>query len=269
MRAGLFCLLGLMLAACGRIGYEQVQLGEWPADGGRSDAAAVPADRPVTEWPADGPADAPVDGPAADLPPDVPPDAPPDLPVDTRADAADGFPAAVSLTGMYGRQTGTQYLDWCPDDQVLIGLAGATQPSGTLYTNLVGLCGTPQLTSSAPYRVTSIRGLAALPARGSGEVEFSLLCPAGRAIVGIEGRADADLRALSFICADLVVTGGPTGYELTLGSNRTVEPLMNVAGGTPFSESCRFGHLARGTSVWAGPSIQAFGLACSTFAVRP
>jgi hypothetical protein len=265
MRAGLFCLLGLMLAACGRIGYEQVQLGAWPADGGATDTAA-PADRPAADLPADGPgADGAVDAPAADRPPD----APPDLPMDTRPDAADSLPAAMSLTGMYGRQTGTQYLDWCPDDQVLIGLAGATQPSGTLYTNLVGLCGTPQLTSSAPYRVTSIRGLAALPARGSGEVEFSLLCPAGRAIVGIEGRADADLRALSFICADLVVTGGPTGYELTLGSNRTVEPLMNVAGGTPFSESCRFGHLARGTSVWAGPSIQAFGLACSTFAVRP
>ena len=69
--------------------------------------------------------------------------------------------------------------------------------------------------------------------------------------------------------ADLVVTGEPPRYELVPGSNRTVEPLMNVAGGTPFSASCPFGHVARGTYMWAGPWIQAFGLACSTVSVRP
>jgi hypothetical protein len=256
MRAGLSCLLGLVLAACGRVGYEQVQLGEWPAD---------------------GPADGPVDGPAADRPPDAPPDAlpdaPPDLPpVDTRPDVTGDAPgpSAMALTSIFGRQTGTQFLDWCPDDTVLVGLEGAAQPgSGTLYASLVGLCGTPQLTSSPPYRVTSYRGLSPLPARGSGEVVFSQTCSGGGAIVGFEGRADAELRALSFVCADLVVASGPAGYELVPGSNRTVEPLMNVAGGTPFEASCPAGFVARGTRLWAGQGIHAFGLACSTFAVQP
>jgi hypothetical protein len=271
MRAGLFGLLGLMLAACGRIGYEQVQLGEWPGDGGPTDIAAAPADGPPADVAADGPAaDAPVDGPVADRPPDAPPDAPPDLPVDNRLDAADVLPEVVSVTEVFGRRTGTRYLDWCPDDQVLIGLEGAAESAtGTIYTNLAGRCGPPQLTASPPYRVTSIPYRTTLPARGSGQVTFAHLCPTGQAIVGIEGRADPDLRALSFVCADLVVTGGPTRYELVPGSNRTVEPLMNVAGGTPFSASCQPGHVARGTYMWAGPWIQAFGLLCSTVSVRP
>ena len=269
MRAGLSCLLVVMLAACGRIGYEQVQLGEWPADRGPMDASDVPVDGP----PADGPADAPADGPLADRPPDVLPDAPADLqPVDTRPDVADDLPGPITMavTAVFGRRIGTEYSDWCPNGQLLIGLTGAIQTTGgSTYASLVGQCGLPQLTAAPPYRVTSFRYGTTLPARGSGEVLFSQACSGDQAIVGFEGRADADLRALSFVCADLVVTSGPMGYQLVPGSKRTVEPLMNVAGGTPFSASCLPGLVAAGTRLWAGPGVQAFGLACSTVSVRP
>jgi hypothetical protein len=258
MKAGLVCLLGLLaVAGCGRVGYEQIQLAELPVD------AAPDAER---SWEAG--TDAPPDLPGPDAPPDVadapldvPPDAPPDVPSDVPPDQV--------VTATYGQQTGTLYTDLCPPDHVLAGLQGSAGPSsGTIYDNLAGICALVNVSPSPPYRVTWTSSRL-LPARGTGEVEFAIACEANQAVVGFEGRAGPDLRALTFVCADLTATGGPPSHTVVPGSVRYVQPLMNVAGGTPFSAACPPGQLARGTHLWAGPKIQAFGLACGTVSVRP
>ena len=220
-----------------------------------SGTASTPTCRPICPGP-----DAPPD--VADAPPDAPPDVPPDAPPDA--------PPDQSVTATYGQQTGTLYTDLCPPDQVLVGFQGkAGASSGSIYDSLEGFCSELNVSPTPPYRVswTSLRET--LPARGTGEIEFAIACGFNQAVVGFEGRAGPDLRALSFVCADLTVTGGPPSYTVVPGSGRYVQPLMNVPGGTPFSAACPPGQLARGTHLWAGPEIQAFGLACGTVSVRP
>jgi hypothetical protein len=269
MRAGLLCLLGVAaIAACGRIGYESVDLAELPVDAGPD--APLPTDVGGNP-PADAEVDFSVDVSAPDalLPDKV--DAQGDFP-DARMDVSLDAPVdTVSVTGTFGPQVGTLFTDLCPGDQVLVGFAGSAGPSsGSIYDNLIGRCGTVNVSSSMPYRVTSVPlSSSTLPARGNGQVTFASRCPPDQVVVGFSGRADPDLKALSFVCANLVVTGGPATYSIVPGSDRSVEPLMNVAGGNAFSAACPPGQLARGTHLWAGPRIQAFGLACGTVAFRP
>jgi hypothetical protein len=185
-----------------------------------------------------------------------------------------GFPTPIGITlsgstntAQYGNLSGgTPYNDTCPAGQAIIGFEGSLVTAGGWHGQIQALCGTLQLSPSAPYTISVSSG-ATLPVQGAGgELPWVSTCPPNQLVVGFGGRAGLYFDQLSLRCAPLLVNGPP--YTLSRGTITNL-PSAGGTGGEPFpTTDCPGGQVAIGSRVRAGGYIDAFGLACSSPALR-
>jgi hypothetical protein len=87
-------------------------------------------------------------------------------------------------------------------------------------------------------------------------------------VVRFQGQSSLVVDQIGFTCAPLTVSRSGTSYQLALGAT-TVTQRAGGTGGTPFTEPCPAGQIARGTNVTVYSGIVgAFGLICGTPSLR-
>jgi hypothetical protein len=289
------CAIGLLvaLAACGRVGYEQVQIAEIgdgplaPRDAGVPIDQQAPADTgstsPIDLHPDEGgPIDVrPPDVPDASTspeasPPDVqdtsppPPDVmtpPPDVmapPPDAAVDAATARTVVASGQNATPRRggSGVGVVDICPGGQLLVGFEGTESPNGASpIQSMVAVCAAVTFPigggSPTPWPLTR------LPARGntSGQ-RWVRICPAGHVLAGFDGNARNVIGDLVLRCKR--VSLGPGGTSLVLGSESELDDLGGPTLDDFTQSDCSNDQAVRGAETRFGSVLEAFGLICST-----
>jgi hypothetical protein len=177
-----------------------------------------------------------------------------------------------SLTPLHGSQGGSEHVDVCPGNQLVIGYQGsvgdvsASAEPLVVTQSLQAVCGTPR---AAADGAIAIARAGMLPLRGAigALASWSQLCPPDAAIVGVEGRAGLALDQIAFVCAQLTASAGEDG-GLTLESTTVLTPAGGE-GGRAFADACPSGEVARGHRLRAGRWIDAFSLVCSALRVDP
>jgi hypothetical protein len=191
-------------------------------------------------------------------------------PNDATAPAAPAIAlSAGTTTAAYGGTGGSPYTDTCPGDEAVIGF------QGYLYIPEVGLgpfvgviqamCGALGV-AGPPYHLTTTP-TAALPERGlSYDSAWSAMCPADQVVVGFVGRSGIALDQVAFTCAPFDVALAGTSGSLTEGPTTTTA-ANGGTGGSPFTDGCPAGQIARGTALRSGQWVDALALVCGVPAV--
>jgi len=157
---------------------------------------------------------------------------------------------------------GMRFLDTCPEDSVMIGVAGEIR-QGTNYIGRIRvLCGRVRVRNN---EVTIDAGQE-LPLRGLfGGPNFRSVCNPGQAVVGYGGRAGALVDQLVMYCAPLLVQVPRITWNVSL-------PQMPVggAGGNAFpQQSCLPGKVSVGGRIQAGDALDGFGIRCRSLLLDP
>lgn len=183
----------------------------------------------------------------------------------TDADTSDAATAVVfaltdeTHTLERGEFMGTGFDDDCLSDQVLVGFSGTTQGDGLdLVTGFSGRCASLSLDVDGTTLLTTQTEW--LPFRGSvSDAVFELSCAPNQVIVGFAGRAGTSLDQLTFECAPLTLVAN----FVAIGT-RTTLPPYGGNGGTPYTQPCPDGKVARGVFGSAQSFTHSIGLACVT-----
>ncbi|HVJ19113.1 MAG TPA: C-type lectin domain-containing protein, partial [Polyangiaceae bacterium] len=203
-------------------------------------------------------------------------------------------PSAVRIFGTSTTQTAGgsafPYFDVCPEDEVLIGINGWTQPDASPSWLMRGqaVCGKIVLTqggSPGGGGAGGAAGAAGAPEigddslsiriepgallyeRGNGlidDVQGPAMCNPNEVVVGFDGRQGAFMDRIRVYCAPLLLTGGPGTYAIEIGEFPTPRGSVGIStGGGAFAQfPCPAGQIARGAQIQAGSYLDAFGLIC-------
>jgi hypothetical protein len=170
----------------------------------------------------------------------------------------------------FGGQGGKPATDMCPAGQVLIGYVvyESASPAPSVVGKLRGLCGVVSV-DSANCQVTISAG-AMLPLHGafSDMPPVTLSCPANQMVVGITGRAGANLDQIGFGCAPLLLSKVVATYQTSVGATTWLS-TVGGPGGNAYQRVCPAGQVSTGADVHAGQVIDAFGLYCSAPVLVP
>lgn len=161
-------------------------------------------------------------------------------------------------TTRHGGTTTTPYSDTCPGNEALIGLRGTVGNVGvTLVSSIQGICGVLLVNAGDPSIATSFE--TDLPVRGGTGSAWEQSCPAGQVVIGFAGNAGSGLDSVSVRCGSLAVQGSSIG--VTAGATL---PEAGGNGGTPFTDGCSSGQVARGLNLIVndGHWVDALGMTC-------
>jgi hypothetical protein len=168
----------------------------------------------------------------------------------------------------------SNFLDICPEGQVVIGYAGSLNPStfmvdGTAVTvigSLQTLCGHISITDASATIATIVPG-DTLASRPDAAISWRTTCPDNKAIVGFTGASGIAFDKVAFQCTALQITKGPSG-DLISPDTSTIQTLMangGDAGSNIYAEVCPDGKIGQGSNIRTGSNfVEAFGLVCAT-----
>lgn len=157
-----------------------------------------------------------------------------------------------------GGEGGSSYKWSCPEEQAIRGFTGYTAQSGELVANLRPLCGTVEARPGGRVRLDrrGVRGVR-LAQHKSRKSRFSLHCPSGKFLVGVEGRAGKFVDRIQLECAELRRDDAVWKSDAT-SSTRSV----GGTGGEPFTMRCPAGTVVQGLQGRAGWQLDSLGIRC-------
>ena len=165
-------------------------------------------------------------------------------------------------------RTGLEYIDTCPEGQVIIGFEGFLRPEGAddeAHGRLGAICGAPSIRLVDDECVVEMTASSHLPERGtSGEIEWSQICPGNKVVMGFKASTGHNIYQLSFRCAELVITGDQKNHTISRGTFVDLETIGTVDGNFQFQPDCPDGQVATGTKIDADRLPRAFALSCQT-----
>ncbi len=139
---------------------------------------------------------------------------------------------------------GVEFLDACPDKEVIIGFKGfvyiadAVSSSGVIGT-IQTVCGLPSVHSEGDGCAVRIGAGATLPVRGDrGDIEWTRMCPQNEIVVGFRAQTGADIDRITFFCAPLVITREGGEYRIGRGTNVELEKAGGEGGGFHVETQC-------------------------------
>ena len=132
-----------------------------------------------------------------------------------------GFITMATLTDLRGNPSGgTEYIDFCPSGEALMGFDGCQEENGYLSL-LTAHCGVTSLCchgGNCTVDVTATGGTS-LPTRGElCTTAWQRMCPENHVIVGFGGRSGVYMDQLIFRCAPIVVETDGVDYTATAGA---------------------------------------------------
>jgi hypothetical protein len=194
------------------------------------------------------------------------------------AEACPGCTYRFALQGLVttsqrGGTDGTDYIDVCPADGVLVGYSGTLQQVPvevdgvaaviTVIGSLRATCAAVAFSDGNNLVITPTAN--PLPARGNATdpATWSQMCPPGEVIVGFDSQAGIFLDRVSFVCGKVDVAAAAAGPAFTVSVGNALPPTGGN-GGEAHQDRCPRGQVARGQDVRSGLWIGAVALVCGT-----
>jgi hypothetical protein len=178
-----------------------------------------------------------------------------------------------SFSGVHGSlNTGTQYGDYCPSNQAVIGYRGFLNSPDS---GLIGNFGLPAIVIGAIQTVCATLSLGgpasdeilpgfSTPLRmlGNGrDSPWTQLCPPNEVVIGFVGRSGSALDQIAFVCGHWIA---PSTCDSPAPDHGTLLPAAGGNGGGRFQpELCPVGQMAVGSYIRAGAWVDAFGITCA------
>lgn len=164
-----------------------------------------------------------------------------------------------------GKEIEWQYLDSCPENQLLVGFHGYLRSFTTyeVHGRLQGICGSLSLAPDGDQCIVQTSPADTLALRGAkGDIEWTRMCPTNQIVTGFSARTGINIDQMTFRCAPLSMTGINDHYELIKGASSALTPVGGNGGSNVGPIECSGKTMARVTNISAGDNIAAFGLGC-------
>jgi len=181
--------------------------------------------------------------------------------------APTGIDVAESTTNVVrtGSEPSVRFADRCPAGQVLIGFDGMIDAAGgaVYLRSIQGVCGTPTLTDTAPWQVSTTPG-GTLPLHDQAFPQAqTALCPDGQVVTAFAGRSGLWIDGLEVWCSPLEVEAD----SLSIGPASAAGYLGAKSGGSAFAaQTCPSGTVAvgqTGGTVLSGDVLGEIGVMCA------
>jgi hypothetical protein len=177
------------------------------------------------------------------------------------------FPDDLTMTELAeGKKPGSQYLDSCPQGQVIVGFQGFLQEftASTVHGKMQAICGVLSLELFGNDCIVKVTPGSSLPLRGnSGDIEWTRTCPDNEVIVGFGAKTGADIDQLTFYCAPFVFLNDGDEFSISTGSAAALPKVGGIGGGTVIERiQCPDNGVARAMNLYTDTVVTAFGLGC-------
>ncbi|WP_437815566.1 hypothetical protein [Sorangium sp. So ce1078] len=178
--------------------------------------------------------------------------------------------ADLTSTEVRGNETGDDYMDACPEGQVIIGFLGNLRgpPDAIVVGRIRAQCGHLSVTGTGPYTITTTPA-DLTPYRGEFDADpWTMMCPENAVVVGFRGRNGSLMDHLAFDCAPLLVEGGPSALDVVIGNITLLEGAGGDGGGEFPDTRCGEREVATLAHVIVDRgAISAIGLGCETISL--
>jgi hypothetical protein len=172
---------------------------------------------------------------------------------------------------------GTEYLERCPENEVLIGFHGTVDapdaPDGETYLRSAqAICGSLSIGETEPWAITVTETQPLLMHEIASTEVQTARCPANQVMVGFAGRSGLWMDSVDVRCAPLTILGVSPSFLLVAGTASKAATIGGATGGSPFDPlECAAGSVAVGQlirTIHSGVVLGAFGVQCAAITLE-
>lgn len=172
---------------------------------------------------------------------------------------------------------GTEYLERCPENEVLIGFHGTVDaldaPDGETYLRSAqAICGSLSIGATEPWAITVTETETLTMHEIASTEAQTARCPANQVMVGFAGRSGLWMDSVDVRCAPLTILGMSPSFLLVAGTASKAATIGGATGGSPFDPlECAAGSVAVGQlirTIQNGVVLGAFGVQCAAITLQ-